>query len=54
MVGRLGVDASKNVKVMIMIMNFFGRDHDHYEEKNDVTKIPQIIDLEGIYSPTEK
>ena len=27
---------------MIMIMNFFGHDHDHYE-KNNVTKIRQII-----------
>jgi len=37
---------------MIMIMNFFGHDHDHHEK--NVTKIRQIIDLEGIFSPTEK
>jgi len=34
-------------------MNFFGHDYDHYE-KNNVTKMHQIIDLEGIFSPTEK
>ncbi len=33
-------------------MNFFGHDHDHYE-KNDVTKIRQIIDLEVDFFPTE-
>ena len=44
----------KKFKVMIMIMNFFGHEHDHYEKNNNVTKIRQIIDLEGIISPTEK
>ena len=34
-------------------MNVFGHDHDHYD-KNDMTKICQIIDLEGIFSLTEK
>ena len=51
LLGKLGFETSKKVKVMIMIMNFFGHDHDHYE-KNDVTKIHQIFDLEGIFSPT--
>ena len=36
---------------MIVIMNFFG--HDHYE-KNNVTELRQIIDLEGIFSSTER
>jgi hypothetical protein len=35
-------------------MNIFGHDHDHYEKNGDVTKIRQILDLEGIFSPTEK
>jgi hypothetical protein len=34
-------------------MNFFGHDHDHYG-KDTVTKLCQIIDFEGIFSPTEK
>ena len=39
---------------MIMIMNFFGHYHDHYENYSDVTEKRQIIDLEGIFSPTDK
>ena len=35
-------------------MNFFGHYHDHYENYSDVTEKHQIIDLEGIFSPTDK
>ena len=35
-------------------MNFFGHYHDHYENYSDVTEKRQIIDLEGIFSPTDK
>ena len=35
-------------------MNFFGHYHDHYENFSDVTENRQIIDLEGIFSPTDK
>ena len=37
-----------------MIMNFFGHYHDHYKNYSDVTEKRQIIDLEGIFSPTDK
>ena len=29
---KIGFRDLKKVKVMIMIMNFFGHDHDHYEK----------------------
>ena len=35
-------------------MNFFGHYHDHYKNYSDVTEKRQIIDLEGIFSPTDK
>ena len=37
---------------MIMIMNFFGHDHDHYE-KNQCDKKHQIEDLDANFFPTE-
>jgi hypothetical protein len=35
-------------------MNFFGHHHDYNENKNNMPKILQNIDLKGIFSQSEK
>jgi len=43
----------RNVNVMVVIMNFFGHDHDHYKKYDRCDIKCSIADLVGNFCPTE-